>query len=295
MQGHMGQSAFVPFAFACFHPSGWMVLMWGMLIIAWTHNCSSRPGERKLKPETAAERFASIRPSVTSPATCAMLAMASPACGRWPQLRPVARPSASLWINKNLFPWRLASARAASTSLARMKIEDKEEVGAKTAGEKSQTAELFAAANAGELIWKALLVHGLLFSHCMQMCYYSCLTRIGCVSALSFKVPIWKKLSTLLWICKKKKKSSAPLTSSSAVCCTTLPCAVNATAGVLPCLAVLRRQMNHLITDQMFSSSLTFGLLMPLEDYFYVLGIRWATLFRHHAHSWRLASKQSKC
>lgn len=55
--------------------------------------------------------------------------------------------------------------------------------------EKSQTAELFAAANAGELIWKALFAHGLLFSHCMQMCCCSCLTRIRCVPALSFQVP----------------------------------------------------------------------------------------------------------
>lgn len=31
----MRQSAFVPFAFACFHPSLCMVLMGGMLIIAW--------------------------------------------------------------------------------------------------------------------------------------------------------------------------------------------------------------------------------------------------------------------
>lgn len=100
----MRWSEFVPFAFTCFHPSLCLVLMGGMLIIAWPHNCPSSPGERKLKLETAAERFTSIRPSVTSPATCAMPAMASSARGHRPQLSPRSTPSASLWINKICFP-----------------------------------------------------------------------------------------------------------------------------------------------------------------------------------------------
>lgn len=98
--------------------------------------------------------------------------------------------SIGLFVDKqNLFPGRLALATVAATSLARMEMEEKEEVGGETMREKSQTAELFAAANAGELIWKPLFAHALLCSHCMQMCYYSCLTRIRCVSAFSFTVP----------------------------------------------------------------------------------------------------------
>lgn len=142
------------------------------------------PGQRKLKPETAGERFASIRPLVASPATCAVPAMAPQASAN--ATPDAAKPPSNASKQTKFAPpptHRRTHTPAGENGRGGRSWERKEKK-----KKKSQTAESLA--NAGGANLEGIVPRGgLLFSHCMQMCSYSCLTRIRRVSAFSFKVP----------------------------------------------------------------------------------------------------------
>lgn len=158
------------------------------------------PGQRKLKPETAGERFASIRPLVASPATCAVPAMAPQASAN--ATPDAAKPPQREQTNKIFLPL-LPTTPAGENGRGGRSWERKKK-------KKSHTAESLA--NAGGANLEGIVPRGgLLFSHCMQMCSYSCLTRIRRVSAFSFKVslhPPCKALDVSVNLQKKNKKKT---------------------------------------------------------------------------------------